>query len=81
MLEAPSGCAATSGRVEVGIDGASDISAETIDGTIVLSLAKGLGARVNARSTSGAVENTAPAGDDCTVAASSVSGEIEVRAR
>jgi DUF4097 and DUF4098 domain-containing protein YvlB len=71
----------TSGTVEVGIRGASDVAAESIDGTIVVQLASGLGADVEGRTGSGGIDNSAPPGDDCRIAARSVSGRIEVRGR
>lgn len=71
----------TSGRVEVGIRGASDVAAESIDGTITVHLAAGLGAEVEGNTGGGGVDNSAPPGVDCRIAARSVSGRIEVRGR
>ena len=71
----------TSGLVEIGIRGPSDISAETMNGRIVLTLARGLGAEVDLQSTSNRVDNAAPAGVDCHIVARTVSGRVEVKAR
>jgi DUF4097 and DUF4098 domain-containing protein YvlB len=71
----------TSGRIEIGIGGPSDISAETMNGRIVLTLARGLGADVDLTSTSNRVDNDAPAGTDCHIVARTVSGRVEVRPR
>jgi DUF4097 and DUF4098 domain-containing protein YvlB len=68
----------TSGRIDIGIDGPSDVAAETMSGRIVLALAAGLGASVDA-SSAGRVDNRAPAGDDCRIVARSASGRVEVR--
>jgi hypothetical protein len=71
---------ATQGRIDIGIGAPSDVSAETMTGKIVLSLAEGLGAQVDLES-SGRVDNAAPTGPDCHIVARSVTGRVQVQSQ
>ncbi|MDH4169554.1 MAG: hypothetical protein OEW42_08185, partial [Acidimicrobiia bacterium] len=70
----------TSGRVSVGLDGPAEVDAETVSGRISVDVAPGLGVRM-VESAGRRVENSAAAGDDCTIRTKAVNGRIQVRNR
>jgi DUF4097 and DUF4098 domain-containing protein YvlB len=78
-VDGPVSARTTNGRIDIGITRAGEIAAETISGRIQLTLARGLGARVDASSSTSRVENSAPQGDDCRIEARTVSGRVQVR--
>jgi len=67
-----------SGRVEVGSDGRNDVAVSTMSGSVTVRLPDGVRPAARLRSLSGRPRCDCPAGDDCQVAVSTMSGKIEV---
>ena len=67
-----------SGRVSVTTSGAHDISIHTLSGTILVKLPWGVRPSARIRSMTGRPKNDFPAGEDCRIDLSTMSGKVEV---
>ena len=72
---------AISGSVGIGAQGEGRIEAETMSGSITITLPEGVHPHVRAKSLSRATDIGVPSGDDCEIFCKTLSGGINVRAR
>ncbi len=67
-----------SGRIEVGLQTASDVAVSTMSGAVKVQVPKGVRPHPHLRSLSGKPRFECERGDDCYIKAKSLSGKIEV---
>ncbi|HJQ42945.1 MAG TPA: DUF4097 family beta strand repeat-containing protein [Jatrophihabitantaceae bacterium] len=72
---------AISGSVGIGAQGDGRIEAETMSGSITITLPEGVHPNVRAKSLSRSTDIDVPSGDDCEIYCKTLSGGIKVRAR
>src|SRR5436190_13954302 len=72
---------AISGTVGIGAQGEGRIEAETMSGSITITLPEGLRPHVHAKSLSRSTDIGVPRGDDCEIYCKTLSGGIKVRSR
>jgi len=70
-----------SGSVGIGADGQGRIEAETMSGSITITLPEGVRPHVRAKSLSRSTDIGVPSGDDCEIYCKTLSGGIKVRSR
>ena len=70
-----------SGTVGIGADGGGRIEAETMSGSITITVPHGCRPHVRARSLSKSTDISVPSGDDCEIVCKTLSGGITVRSR
>lgn len=72
---------AVSGRVGIGVDSRDRIEAETMSGSITITVPAGCHPYVRAKSLSRSTDVSVPAGNDCEIVCKTLSGGITVKAR
>lgn len=72
---------AISGSVGIGAQGEGRIEAETMSGSITITLPEGVRPHVRAKSLSRSTDIGVPSGDDCEIYCKTLSGGIKVRSR